>query len=165
MDESFTRLLASKKMGAIVFDGQFDIAHLDKYAEKIILSLGEPAIEENLLSIFPEFIGSEEIIQKLRNLVSKKLLKQTGRDWYILNIRNLLHLDFPDKDKAFLCKKIAEYYLLSNNKQMALLFFKKALTFDTKISTSLCSLPPASRSELRESFSRQRGAPMLISRY
>jgi len=77
---------------------------------------------------------SEEIIHRLRNIISTKLYKHTERDWYLLNIQNLLFLNLPNKDKAFLCKKIAEYHLHSNKKNMALYYFKKALKYNTKIS-------------------------------
>lgn len=77
---------------------------------------------------------SEEIIHKIRNLISTKLLKNTNRDWYILNIQELLVLNLPDKDKAFLCKKIAEYHLRYDEKDTALYYIKKALKYDTKIS-------------------------------
>jgi transcriptional regulator with PAS, ATPase and Fis domain len=68
--ENFTRLLALKKMGLLVFDRQFRILQIDRYGEKMIRSIGEPPVADSLLSVFPEFIGSEEDIQKV--LLGKK---------------------------------------------------------------------------------------------
>ena len=65
MDESFARLLAFKKMGAIVFNPQFDVLEIDRWADKIIRYLGEPVGEKNLITVFPEFIGCEAIITKV----------------------------------------------------------------------------------------------------
>ena len=65
MDESLTRLLACKEMGAIIFDQQFNIAQIDQNARKIIRQICGPEHEKDLLSIFPEFIGSEEIIKNI----------------------------------------------------------------------------------------------------
>ncbi len=70
MDENFTRLLASKKMGLLIFDRQFKILQIDRCGEKFLDTLGEAAVRDNLLSTLPEFIGSEEDIQKV--LLGKK---------------------------------------------------------------------------------------------
>lgn len=70
MDDNFIRLLALKKMGLLVFDRQFNILQIDRYGEKIFRSIGDGPVENNLLSTFPEFIGSEEVIQQV--LLGKK---------------------------------------------------------------------------------------------
>jgi transcriptional regulator with PAS, ATPase and Fis domain len=70
MDENFTRLLALKKMSLLIFDRQFKILQIDRYGEKFLGLLGEAPVRDNLLSTFPEFIGSEEDIQKV--LLGKK---------------------------------------------------------------------------------------------
>jgi transcriptional regulator with PAS, ATPase and Fis domain len=65
MDDSFTRLLACKNMGAVVFDQQLNISRIDRNAKSIILAVGSPDHEKDLLSLFPEFIGSEEILENI----------------------------------------------------------------------------------------------------
>ena len=70
MDENFTRLLALKKMGLLVFDRHLNILRIDRYGEKFIRSIADGPVADNLLSVFPEFVGSEEVIQKI--LLGKK---------------------------------------------------------------------------------------------
>ena len=65
MDEYVARLLACKKMGVVIFDPNFQITRIDKNARKILLPPHSPGHEKDLLSLIPEFVGSEDIIKKI----------------------------------------------------------------------------------------------------
>ncbi len=166
MDESFTRLLSLKKMGAILFDEQFNIAHTDRYAEKIILSFGEPAIAENLLSIFPEFVGSEEIIHKVRLGRKKEYrldyvnrMDAAGETRYI----HLLVLPHEELNLGLLIIEDASIQgravQQANQQRYELFLFKHDDTFRReRLQASIIGKSPAIR-EVRAVIQKLRGAP------
>ena len=68
MNMNLRRLIDSKKIGLIVFDTNFDIVDTNKTAEDILSTAGQSESRvplENLLDVFPEFIGSGQFIKKL----------------------------------------------------------------------------------------------------
>ncbi len=65
MNEALKRLLDNKRLGAIVFDTDFNVVEIDKIAETILEALGQSLSERNLLQMFPEFIGSESFIREI----------------------------------------------------------------------------------------------------
>jgi transcriptional regulator with PAS, ATPase and Fis domain len=67
MNEALRRLLASKGMGTLSFDLYFSIVGTDTHAAEIIQLIGQPASESNLLSLFPELVGNELLIQDILN--------------------------------------------------------------------------------------------------
>ncbi|NNL78754.1 MAG: sigma 54-interacting transcriptional regulator, partial [Desulfobacterales bacterium] len=67
MNQTLRRLLASQNMGALLFDTQFTIVKTNPEAVKIIKSLGQPAFETDLLSLFPELVGNESFIADILN--------------------------------------------------------------------------------------------------
>ena len=166
MNESLTRLLACKKMGAIAFDERFNISYIDRYAEKIILSLGESAFEENLLSIFPEFVGSEEIIKKV--LLGKKKeyrldyinrVDAAGATRYI----HLLVLPHEQSGHGLLVIEDASEQGLAvqqaNQQRYELFLLKHDNAFRKKrLHESIIGKSPAIK-EVREIIQKLRGAP------
>jgi curved DNA-binding protein CbpA len=88
-------------------------------------------IEEQKKPYFHFFI--EEVIDRLRFLVSAKIQKQKPKHWCILQVNDLLSLHITDRDKAFFCKKIAEIYISLGDKQSAIEYFEKAFRFDKRM--------------------------------
>jgi transcriptional regulator with PAS, ATPase and Fis domain len=65
MNKSLKRLLKNKKLGAIVFDIDFNIVEIDEIAADLFGDLGLSLSERNLLTLFPEFFGSESLIKNI----------------------------------------------------------------------------------------------------
>ena len=65
MNITLKRLLDNKKLGAIVFDFDLKIIEVDEIAADLINTLGLSMTERNLLTLFPEFIGSESQIKNI----------------------------------------------------------------------------------------------------
>ena len=69
MNKTLKRLLDNKNMGAIVFDFDFNVVEVDDIAAALLNALGLSMSASNLLTLFPEFIGSESL---LKNILEKK---------------------------------------------------------------------------------------------
>ena len=65
MNKTLKRLLDNKRLGAIVFDFDFNIVEIDEIAADLFGVLGLSMSERNLLALFPEFIGSELLIKNI----------------------------------------------------------------------------------------------------
>lgn len=166
MDEYFTRLLALKKMGLVVFDRQFRILQIDRFAEKIIQSLGELPVAENVLSAFPEFIGSEEALQKV--LLGKKKeyrldyvnrVDAAGATRYI----HLLVLSHAESGNGLIViedtSQIGLAVQQANQQRYELFLLKRDLEYRKKrLYESIIGESPAI-SAVREMVKKLRGAP------
>ena len=65
MHKTLKQLLVNKKLGAIVFDFEFNIVEIDEIASDLFVGLGLSLTERNLLVLFPELIGCESLIQNI----------------------------------------------------------------------------------------------------
>jgi transcriptional regulator with PAS, ATPase and Fis domain len=65
MNRILKRLLNHKKLGAIVFDVDFNVVEIDAIASDLFIALGLSFSERNLVTLFPEFIGCESLIQRI----------------------------------------------------------------------------------------------------
>jgi transcriptional regulator with PAS, ATPase and Fis domain len=166
MDENFTRLLALKKMGLLVFDRQFNILQIDHYGEKIIRSIGDGPVEDNLLSMFPEFIGSEEVIQKI--LLGKKKeyrldyvnrIDDTGTTRYV-HLLVLRHVE--SEDGLLVIEDVSEKGLAvqqANQQRYELFLLKRDEEFRKKrLYDSIIGKSPAIKA-VRDMVQKLRAAP------
>jgi transcriptional regulator with PAS, ATPase and Fis domain len=65
MNQTLKILLKNKRLGAISFDNDFRIDDIDEIAADLLSELGLSVSERNLITLFPEFIGSESIIKSV----------------------------------------------------------------------------------------------------
>ncbi|MBN2353956.1 MAG: DnaJ domain-containing protein [Spirochaetales bacterium] len=76
---------------------------------------------------------SEEIIDRLRSLITNKLQHITSSKVFLELLESLLTLNFPDRDKAVFCKKIAEIHSRLGNRSQAREYLRKGLHYDKKL--------------------------------
>ncbi|MBN1524786.1 MAG: J domain-containing protein [Spirochaetales bacterium] len=76
---------------------------------------------------------TDELIDRLRHLVTTKLQKAVALERFIVHIKDLLGMSFPERDKAVFCKKIAELYLLQDERERAMVFLKQGLEYDKRL--------------------------------
>ncbi|MGD2186670.1 MAG: sigma-54 dependent transcriptional regulator [Desulfobacterales bacterium] len=65
MDTILGQFLQSKNLGALEFDPAFHVVSIDDIAMQIINALGFSRHEDDVLSLFPELIGTEDFIQQI----------------------------------------------------------------------------------------------------
>ncbi len=65
MNKTTRQLLAHKNLGMILFNSDFTIVETNRIAEDILKSVAHPFPQKDLLEAFPEFIGSEQLIQDI----------------------------------------------------------------------------------------------------
>ena len=63
MNSTTKRLMAYKNLGKILFNSDFSIVETDHIAKSILKGTTLPFPGSNLLEVFPELIGNEELIQ------------------------------------------------------------------------------------------------------
>jgi transcriptional regulator with PAS, ATPase and Fis domain len=63
MNEAFKRLLGCKNLGWVLYNVHFEIMEIDNIAENILNSIGQCFPGQNLLAVFPEFIGNETFLE------------------------------------------------------------------------------------------------------
>jgi curved DNA-binding protein CbpA len=76
---------------------------------------------------------SEEIVDRLRSLITNKLQHITSSEIFLELLESLLTLDFPERDKAVFCKKIAEIHSRLGNRSQAREYLRKGLHYDKKL--------------------------------
>jgi curved DNA-binding protein CbpA len=76
---------------------------------------------------------SEEIVDRLRSLITNKLQHITSSKVFLELLESLLSLNFPDRDKAVFCKKIAEIHSRLGNRSQAREYLRKGLHYDKKL--------------------------------
>ncbi len=166
MDENFTHLLALKKMGLVVFDRQFNILQIDRYGEKILDSLGESPAQDHLLSVFPEFIGSEEDIQKV--LLGKKkeyrldYINRVDRAGITCYLHLLVLRDQSSEEGVLVIEDVSEKGLAVqqlNQQRYELFLLKRDDEFRKKrLYESIIGKSPAIKA-VRDMVQKLRGAP------
>jgi len=67
MKSTLKQYLASRNLGSIEFDRQFQIVASDAAASHILKFLGHADHEKDLLNLFPELVGSEDIAREIIN--------------------------------------------------------------------------------------------------
>lgn len=75
----------------------------------------------------------EEIIDRLRLIVTTKLQQFLKPEEMIELLEELLYINFPEKDKAIFCKKIAEIYSRQGNRALAQEYLRRGLCYDKKL--------------------------------
>jgi transcriptional regulator with PAS, ATPase and Fis domain len=65
MNSTTKRLMAYKNLGRILFNSDFSIVETDRIAKSILKGTTQPFPGSNLLEVFPELIGNEELIQEV----------------------------------------------------------------------------------------------------
>ena len=65
MNEAFKRLLGCKNLGSVLFNVHFEILKIDKIAENILKSIGQCFPGQDLLAVFPEFVGNETFLEAI----------------------------------------------------------------------------------------------------
>jgi transcriptional regulator with PAS, ATPase and Fis domain len=65
MNSTTKRLMAYKNLGRILFNSDFSIVETDHIAKSILKGTTQPFPGSNLLEVFPELIGNEELIQEV----------------------------------------------------------------------------------------------------
>lgn len=76
---------------------------------------------------------SEEIIDRLRSLVTSKMQHMLSPEDLLTMLEGLLMLSFPERDKAVFCKKIAEIHSRLGNRSLAQEYLRKGLCYDKKL--------------------------------
>jgi len=76
---------------------------------------------------------SEEVSDRLKHLVTTKMQKAVSKERFIEHIKALLELEFPDRDKAIFCKKIAELYSNIGDRKWATEYLKQGLEHDKRL--------------------------------
>jgi curved DNA-binding protein CbpA len=76
---------------------------------------------------------NEEVIDRLRSLVTNKLQHITSTEKFLELLESLLVLDFPERDKAIFCKKIAEIHSRLGNRTRAIEYLQKGFCYDKKL--------------------------------
>ena len=76
---------------------------------------------------------SEEIVDRLRSLITNKLQHIPSTDFFIELLESLLLLNFPERDKAVFCKKISEIHSRLGNRARAREYLRKGFHYDKKL--------------------------------
>jgi curved DNA-binding protein CbpA len=76
---------------------------------------------------------SEEIVDRLRGLITTKLQHITPTEEFIGLLESLLVLNFPERDKAVFCKKISEIHSRLGNRSRAREYLRKGFCYDKKL--------------------------------
>ena len=76
---------------------------------------------------------SEEIVDRLRSLITNKLQHIISTEFFIELLEGLLLLNFPERDKAVFCKKISEIHSRTGNRARAREYLRKGLHYDKKL--------------------------------
>jgi curved DNA-binding protein CbpA len=76
---------------------------------------------------------SEEIVDRLRSLITNKLQHITSTEFFIELLESLLILNFPERDKAVFCKKISEIHSRLGNRARAREYLRKGFHYDKKL--------------------------------
>ncbi|UCF93047.1 MAG: sigma-54-dependent Fis family transcriptional regulator [Desulfobacterales bacterium] len=80
MNAVLKNLLAYKNLGTILFDKHFEIIEADRLARNILGAIGPRFPDGNLLNVFPEFVGNEQLICRvLEKKASEFHLKYVNR--------------------------------------------------------------------------------------
>ena len=161
MNDTTRQLLAHKNLGMILFDSDFTIVETNPVAESIFGAISTPSPQKDLLEVFPEFIGSEQLIQ---DIVEKRAadfrldyVNRSNAEGQ-LHFLHLLVLSDEEPDRGLLViEDVTERAMMLqelNQQRYELLLYKSSATFRKQfLSESILGKSPAIR-EVRHTIQK-----------
>jgi transcriptional regulator with PAS, ATPase and Fis domain len=166
MNSSTSHLLKYKNLGAVLFDKNFGIIEMNPRAQAILEPLDQAWSSSNLFDIFPEFIGSEQILTKIikgeNSDFRLDFLNRIGQDQEMYYLNLLVISDDESKYGIIIIDNMTEHAKLVqqfNQQKYDLLLYKSSQDFRRQfLSESILGNSPSIQ-DVRQTINKLNNVP------